>query len=387
MRTRIPKFSSIVYRTNELIENLKHKKKERDKLKRVTRWINKLERKTPEVLIGANFGRTGGVRNHIHAIQHFSTLNIELAPSEELMNFISGGEFEHKYNGVFENCVPKNVKAIHSHVYPWFISWCKKRKKDGIRWIHTYHLPYFPEHAEGDMHSWQIEINKALENDAKLADVRISVAQWQQKYLKQNLNIDTIYIPNGVNVPLCDQANAKAFADEIGYDNFILNVSRHDPVKNPAEFVKLATAMPHYKFVMIGHELSNELLLSQYKVEVPNNLLVYGGASQAKVQDAIAACSILVSTAKREGLPTLVLEGMAQSKVVLVANEPGSMEAISDGLYGYYYELGNMKDLCYKTELALNDKQKGNKARQRVLEEFDWRVVSKKLDAIYLGKD
>ena len=105
--------------------------------------------------------------------------------------------------------------------------------------------------------------------------------------------------------------------------------------------------------------------------------------SQIEVQHAIAASSCLVSNSKREGLPTLVLEGMAQSKPVVVSNEPGSMEAIDHGKYGYFYELGDIEDLKNQTLLAIEDTIKPVKARQRVLEEYDWRVVIKKLDRFY----
>jgi glycosyltransferase involved in cell wall biosynthesis len=84
-------------------------------------------------------------------------------------------------------------------------------------------------------------------------------------------------------------------------------------------------------------------------------------------------------------LPTLVLEAMAQAKPVVVSKEPGSMEAIDHGAYGYFYELGNLEDLKQKTLLAIHDSKIGKRARQRVLEEYDWRLVAKKLDAIYKG--
>jgi glycosyltransferase involved in cell wall biosynthesis len=184
-------------------------------------------------------------------------------------------------------------------------------------------------------------------------------------------------------VALCDQGNAINFIKKTGINNFILNVSRHDPVKNPGEFIALAQKMPEHNFVIIGPGLNNEVFLNHYKVKVPDNVFIYGPASHEEVQHAIAACRCLISTAKKEGLPTLVLEGMAHSKPVVVSNEPGSMEAIDHGAYGYFYELGNMEDLKEKTLLAINDNTIGAKARQRVLEEYDWRVVAKKLDGIY----
>ena len=91
------------------------------------------------------------------------------------------------------------------------------------------------------------------------------------------------------------------------------------------------------------------------------------------------------STALKEGLPTLVLEAMTHQKPIVVSNEPGSMEAIESGKFGYYYSLGDLADLQKNVLDALADRIKPQLARQRILEEYDWRVVARKLDAIYKG--
>jgi glycosyltransferase involved in cell wall biosynthesis len=385
MRTRIPKWSSIVYRSKEAYSKFKHRKEERRENSAIKRFISKLQNASVDVLIGANFAMSGGVRNHIFAIHQFSSLNIEIFPSDDVFNQFGEKALTVKNNAAFQEMkLPIGLKVLHSHVYPWFINWCKDKHIEGIKWIHTYHLPYFPEHASNDeMKKWQDEFNKAVIEDARHADVKLSVSKWQTNYLKEEYNIDAIYLPNGVNVALCDQGNAKKFIEKTGINKFILNVSRHDPVKNPGAFIALAQKMPEHNFVIIGPGLNPELFLNEYKVNVPENVLIYGPASHEEVQHAIAACSCLVSTSKKEGLPTLVLEGMAQSKPVVVSNEPGSMEAIDHGAFGYFYELGNIEDLKEKTLLAINDRTIGAKARQRVLEEYDWRVVIKKLDSIY----
>jgi glycosyltransferase involved in cell wall biosynthesis len=62
------------------------------------------------------------------------------------------------------------------------------------------------------------------------------------------------------------------------------------------------------------------------------------------------------------------------------------MEAIDGGKYGYFYTLGDIEDLKNKTIEAISDKNIGDRARQRVLEEYHWKVVIKKLENIYLDK-
>jgi len=382
MKFRIPKLSSFVYYFKFYLNTFKFKIKQFQERIIIYKWINSINVNNNQVLIGANVSWPNGVDFHIHAISKYSELKTELIPSDSILNLINTHNFKNEY---LDKIQITSKSVIHSHVYPWFIEWCAKQKTNNhtIKWIHTYHAHYSPEYSHGEFLDWQQEFNRVFIEVASKADVKISVSKWQQKIYMETFNIDTIYIPNGVNVVQCDAANAEVFIKKHGIKDFILNVSRHDPVKNPREFVQLAIVMPEKNFVIIGSSLTRELFIEEYDVTPPENLTILGAMSQAEVQNAIAACTVLVSTAKREGLPTLVLEGMAHKKPVVVSNEPGSMEAIDNGNYGYYYELGNLEDLKSKTLEALNDSTIGLKARQRVLEEYDWRVVIKQVDQIY----
>jgi glycosyltransferase involved in cell wall biosynthesis len=101
------------------------------------------------------------------------------------------------------------------------------------------------------------------------------------------------------------------------------------------------------------------------------------------VQDAIADASLVVVTSRREGLPTLVLEALAHRKRVVVSDDPGCAEAVSEGDLGFVYRRGDIDDLVTKTLEALASDPLNERGREKVLDEYDWRVVAPKLDAIY----
>lgn len=386
MRFRIPKISSIVYRVKELYFFLVSAFNLFTERLTVYCHILQLRRRRSSVWIGANYDSlTSGVGIHMHAIERYSGLKIERIPSDLLLTKIGKHEFQTNYFPLFCKYASQNLRVVHSHVYPWFIKWCREHKKDGLRWIHTYHALYFPECNNGSLFEWQKEYNEVMLSEGRQADVCISITKYQQVLLKELYNIDTVYIPNGVDVALCDLATGERFTVQTGLSNYILSVSRNDPVKNPLEFVRLAIEMPNYSFVMIGPGLSQELFAEEYQVETPQNLVILAGMPHASIQDAIAACSVLVSTSIREGLPTIVLEGMTHAKPVVVSNEPGGMEAIGHGQYGYFYTLGDIHEMRQSVLAALQDAGKPPMARRRVLEEYDWKVVASKLDALYKG--
>lgn len=356
------------------------------KRRRVEDWVNQLRKGAPDVLVGSNFAEFGGVRHHIHAIQRYSALRVGLAPSDSLLELVSPHEIVNVYPDEFSNfSPPPGLMAVHSHVYPWFIEWCARLKGSLPVWVHTYHAPYFPEHPSGELEPWQKKFNNVLVNDARHADVRISVSRWQQTYLEDVHSIDAIYLPNGVDVRLCDMADASRYRNSVGGDDFVLYVGRNDPVKNPGDFVRLAQAIPGMRFVMLGHELSSDALTAQ-GLALPPNLSVLGEATHGQTLDAIAACSALVVTSKREGLPTLVLEAMALGKPVVVPDEPGCLEAVGNASLGFIYAASEIEDLAAKVTAAFGDLSNAAARRKRVLDEFDWRVVAPKLDAIYQGR-
>jgi glycosyltransferase involved in cell wall biosynthesis len=348
-------------------------------------WLSKICSNPPEVLVGPNFAEFGGVRHHIEAINRYARTPLQLFPPSKVAAELTPYDVCSVFGEQLMKFKAPGVKAVHSHVFPWFIEWCHQRQQNGIKWIHTYHLNYYPEHSrDGKLEEMQQQINDALLNTASKADTRICVSRWQVQELRTQHGIETEYLPNGVDVALSLRANASRFRKQYRQSHeFVLYVGRNDPVKNPGEFVRLAQQLPHLNFVMIGSGLDSETLRQTYQLQAPDNVALMGGVSQQSVQDAIAACRVLVVTSKREGLPTLVMEGMALGKSIVVPNEAGCMEAIGEGEAGLIYELGNINDLAEKTLAALQGPERIEIAVRRVEREYDWQIVAPKLDAIY----
>jgi glycosyltransferase involved in cell wall biosynthesis len=347
-------------------------------------WAHSIAKSGAEVLIGANFVPFGGTRQHMHSIRRFSNLNVQLIPGDDLLKSVTAAEFVELFSKSFDEWVCPSTICLHSHVFPWFIHWCsEQQKRRGLRWIHTHHNWYYPEFSKGDLLPWQKEFNNGFLFALKYADVSLCVSRWQQRFLKNTFGIDTFYLPNGVDVSACLCGNASRGRQWIQEESFVLYLGRNDPVKNPVDFVRLARALPQVQFVMLGQDLSIDCLQNEWSIECPSNLKVLGGVSHTDAQDAIAACSVLVMTSLREGLPTLALEGMAHGKPVVVPSEDGCMEAVGDGEFGFVYLQGDIDSLTAQVERALHDRRHCDAARERVYREFDWPQITRVLDQIY----
>jgi glycosyltransferase involved in cell wall biosynthesis len=333
------------------------------------------------VLTGANVSRHNGIRHHMDGIRSHSSLAVGFFPDDKVLSCLSYHDLHTTLRDDVMSFEPRGVPVIHSHVYPYFIEWCARHRANRL-WVHTYHLPYFAPDG-GELEPWEKEINRALTDEARNADVRLSVSRWQQRFLLEEHRIMSDYLPNGVDVALCDEARRERFESHYGTGGFILFVGRNDRAKNPADFVRLAMRLPEQRFLMIGKDLSQASLQQSWGVAAPSNVHFAGEMERGSVQDAIAAATLLVVTSRREGLPTLVLEALAHRKRVVVSDDPGCAEAVSGGDLGFVYRRGDIDDLVAKTQEALASDPVNQAGRDKVLDEYDWRMVAPKLDAIY----
>lgn len=382
----IRKVRSAIIRASAAAERLRDWHGRRKKLRALEMWLNRINKTAPDVLVGANFVDLGGTRNHMHCIEQYSSLKVMLAPDETVMRQLQPYEVCSLLGDRFSTFIPRATHILHSHVFPWFIEWCEKRKRENdFRWIHTHHNWYYPEFGREGLEPWQLQFNEAFLFALKNADACISVSRWQKRFLEESFGLQTHYIPNGVDVAACQRGVARDWHAQVGNDKpFVLYVGRNDPVKNPALFAKLAGCMPDQQFIMAGQGLSTAVMIDEWNVVCPNNLRILGQLQHQQVQNALAACRVLVVTSRREGLPTLVLEALALGKPVVVPEEDGCMEAIDHGRFGFHFRQDDLTDCSRALTHALQEPI-NIEAQQRVREEFDWPVILRKLDRVYLG--
>jgi glycosyltransferase involved in cell wall biosynthesis len=336
-----------------------------------------------EVLIGAHLHRFGGVRNHLLAISQFSSLRTLLVPTEAELQRYGGEPFGAHREDFIATPPPKPTFAVHTHVLPQLIDWASAQAPRRLRWVHTHHLLYYPEAGRDGLELWQEELNKAMLRGASLCDLCLCVSRWETEVLRTQFGIDAHYLPNGVDVSRCDQARAERFRRKFRLNRpFVLWVGRPDLVKNPYDFIRLASMFPHLQFVMIGG-ITSEDVRRDYSFNAPGNLLLLPQVAHLGVLDAIAACDALVVTSFREGLPTLVLEAMALQRQIVIPDEPGCLDATDGNANALVYRQGDMDDLRQQLDSAVHNPKHRDNARRRVLAEFDWRVVARKLDHVY----
>jgi glycosyltransferase involved in cell wall biosynthesis len=322
----------------------------------------------------------GGVRRHLICLAAYSQFDVTLYPSVEAARWWPAQRRAQYAASAWRRAVHHDL--VHSHVEPAFVRAGMIAQDHGKPWVHTYHTLYFPEDWGGELLPWQEAINRALIDDARGADARLSVSSWCAKHLSESYGITTEVIPNGVDVHACDAARADRFVSAFEGDSGVLFVGTLGSIKNPLAFVEIARRFPAQRFVMIGANLTRDRVSQEFGGELPSNLITMGPMSGEAALDAVAACRVFVMTSHREGLPTALLEAMAMQKPCVAPRSYGCEDVIHDDRFGFLYEPGDLDDLEAKIRAAL-DAASVAAARERVLEHFSWDVVMPRIDAVY----
>jgi glycosyltransferase involved in cell wall biosynthesis len=337
-----------------------------------------------KVAIGPVFDEFGGVSQHIFGIKKFSSHKITEVPSKFVRTVLNkNGRVIWLYRKFINKVGLSRYDIVHSHVDPWFTNLCFLSRTNTCKWVHTYHTLYFEQDYPNGLNAGQKEVNKTLIKIASKADVKISISKWLHDYLLRKYSIQTKIITNGIDLVECDKANTSKFINKYNINDFILFVGNLQAVKNPRLFVELAIQLPKIKFVMIGRNLNKINLEKEYNVSVPANLILFDEIKHEEVLGAISACKVFVMTSKNEGIPTVLLEAMAMRKPVVVPDHSGCKEVVCSTDYGFLYKPNALDDLIDKIKHAIDSKNIGENARERILEKYNWKIIIKKIDSIY----
>ncbi|MFC1786461.1 glycosyltransferase family 4 protein [Halobacteriota archaeon] len=96
-------------------------------------------------------------------------------------------------------------------------------------------------------------------------------------------------------------------------------------------------------------------------------------------------CDIYVQPSIIEPYGIVVLEAMACEKPVIGTKVGGMLDTIKNGETGYLVEPGNVKEMADRIMILMNRDKKtemGKKAREWVIDNFDWMVIGKRYQEV-----
>ncbi|MFC1848266.1 glycosyltransferase family 4 protein [Chloroflexota bacterium] len=119
------------------------------------------------------------------------------------------------------------------------------------------------------------------------------------------------------------------------------------------------------------------------------SIVFTGSLPLEEIRVLYAACDIFVLPSLAEGDPLVTLEAMASGKPIIGTRVGGIPNQIRDGWNGFLIEPGNEKEIADRIKYLLDNPQEiekmGTNSRRYAEEEFDWRIITKRLLRVYEG--
>ncbi len=356
--------------------------------------------KIPRIVIGPLVGEYGGTTQHIRNIIKYSKYKlVPILPSpfslyygkNQFKRRVRAGLKKLKFNnfdlyGLFLSKIrfPLFFNIVHLHGHPYWPEIYLKSRYQQIKYVHTVHQIYLEEDCYTTT-EWEAKkhLNQLMLESCQNSNVVISVAKWQQKKLYE-MGINSLYIPNGVNIKACENADPLCFRKKYSInEDFYIFPGDIRKYKRPELFVELAKMIPERKFVMAGNGITKENLTKYLNQDLPKNVICLGPLSHQEILDAFSACRVFILPAKNETFGISIVEAMGCKKTVVAANNAGPKEIITNGIDGFLFEPDNIESLFKKAIIAWEHPEIGTVAYYKVKEKYDWSVVIKEIDKLY----
>ncbi|MFH1405129.1 MAG: glycosyltransferase family 4 protein [Patescibacteria group bacterium] len=299
----------------------------------------------------------------------------------------------HTFSSIIK-AIRMKADVIHIHgVGPSLLAWLPKLLRPSTKVVVTFHC--IDRHHQKWNGIARAMLHLGEITSCKLPDATVTVAKTLQTYCRLSYGIDTIYIPNGTQIPMEQSNNDLLKPFKLETDKYILFCARL--VKHKGAHIlmdawqKLRTQNPELtdgiKLAVVGGTAFTDEYVKELRrrAEQDDSIVMTGVQTGETLHALFANCSALVHPSESEGLPIAVLEGMGYAKCVLASNIPENMELVQE--HGMNYQVGNTDDLIEKIKEILSHKEHaqalGQEARAHVAQNYDWKEIAQTTSYLY----
>lgn len=224
---------------------------------------------------------------------------------------------------------------------------------------------------------------------AKYADEIIVLSKGVQKYFKDTYNRETIFIPNGVNVPIIREANIISEKYNLKKDEYILFLGRIVPEKGLDylidSFKKIKTDK---KLVIAGGASHTNYYLEEIKRKaIEDDRIIMTGFVQGEIlEELFSNCYLYCLPSDVEGMPISLLEAMSYGKNCLVSNIEENLQVTEK--YATTFKKSDVDDLKIKLEDCLigKNRKQAKDISKFILNKYNWDDVVTETEKLYKSR-
>lgn len=223
---------------------------------------------------------------------------------------------------------------------------------------------------------------------AKFSHKTINVSDNLVKYYSEKYGIDTVYIPNGVEMH--ERVEPEIIKSSYGLekDSYILFLARLVPEKGAHYLIEAYKRLRTEKKLVIagGSSHSTQYEKSLHSLGEDNPNIIFTGFVSGKLLEELYSNAYLyVLPSDVEGLPISLLEAMSYGNCCLTSDIPENQAVVKD--MGFTFRKGDIDDLYHNLERLLNHQEaickiKEN-AQRYVCKKYNWEDITHRTYEVY----
>ncbi|KAA0205646.1 glycosyltransferase [Candidatus Uhrbacteria bacterium] len=215
----------------------------------------------------------------------------------------------------------------------------------------------------------------------------IVISHVLQKFCKNAFGRETVYIPNGADVP-GPQGSEEVKKLGLEPGKYLLGVGRLVPNKAYDVLIEAYREVKSdFPLVIAGDAFHSgaHLMRLKYLASQDSRVRLIGFQTGDALRQLFAHCYAFVHPSRAEGLSTSIIEAMAAGKLVIMSDIRENLELIDHS--GLAFKTDDRDALREVMELVLRDpvmvKERGERARAIVQQEYSWDRVVDRLESLY----
>jgi len=288
----------------------------------------------------------------------------------------------------------KNYRMIHTHTpVAGFLGRLAGRMAGVPCIIYTAHGFHFHEYGNKLRNFLYFRLEKLA---GKLTDVLITINKDDYRIAVNKCFVPcgkVIYLPGvGVDTGFFDPSDSLVENSGKRKDSVpkLVSIGRLEREKHYGQILRALKLVKdrkiEFKCLFVGSGKLQKALIRKSKTLGLRDNVVFTGYLE-DVRPALAKASIYISASSREGLPVSVMEAMAMQKPVVAYNIRGVRDLVVDGKTGFLVSFGDVQGLAEKVCFLIQNpevaREMGRKGRERVLKEFDLKIVMESMRKLY----
>ena len=231
-------------------------------------------------------------------------------------------------------------------------------------------------------------IRRGERTAVKYAHEIIVLSRNVQEYFRQTYHRETVYIPNGVEQPQCQDAACITQTYGLQKEDYILFLGRLVPEKGIHYLIEAFQSIRTEKKLVIAGGVSDtdDYVRQLQEAAADRGNIIFTGFVQGEILEALYSNAyVYVLPSDLEGMPRSLLEAMSYGNCCLVSNISECAEVVEDK--AVVFEKGNVADLaaklqmlCQRPDLVASYQAT---ARDYICEKYNWDAVTEKTLELY----